>query len=76
MLGEDNSDPIKVHPELNSVSSPRQCSRARVRNFGKFSVVSTRMRLLTTMVAATTTTATTTNTTTITTTTKYSANMK
>ena len=22
-LGEDNGDPIKVHPELNSVSSPR-----------------------------------------------------
>ena len=26
-LGEDNSDPIKVHPKLNCVSSPRQCVR-------------------------------------------------
>jgi len=28
MLGEDNSDPIKVHPELNSASTPRPCVRA------------------------------------------------
>jgi len=26
-LGEDNSDPIKVHSELNSVSSPRPSAR-------------------------------------------------
>jgi len=26
-LGEDNSDPIKVHPELNSGSSPRPSVR-------------------------------------------------
>jgi len=33
-LGEDNSDPIKVHPELNRISSPRPCVRAlAARNF-------------------------------------------
>jgi len=29
-LGEDKSDPIKVHPELHSVSSPRPCVRMLV----------------------------------------------
>jgi len=28
-LGEDNSDLIKVHPELNSVSSPPLCAGDR-----------------------------------------------
>jgi len=37
MLGEDNSDPIKVHPELNSGSSSRPSVRARnfSQNFGR-----------------------------------------
>ena len=36
-MREDNSDPIKGHPEPNSVSSPRQCVRvlAAGRNFSK-----------------------------------------
>ena len=45
-LGEGNSDPIKVHPELNSVSSPRPsvCALA-TEIFPKNSVASTRMLL-------------------------------
>ena len=36
-LGEDNSDSIKVHPELNSVSSPRPCvcDQKFFKNFGR-----------------------------------------
>jgi len=30
-VGEDNSDPIKIHPELNCASSPRPCLRTRDR---------------------------------------------
>ena len=29
-LGEDNSDPIKVHPELKRVSPPQPCVRVLV----------------------------------------------
>jgi len=46
-LGEDNSDPIKVHPELNSVSSPGPSVRMLATAiFPKISVASTRMHLL------------------------------
>jgi len=36
-LGEDKSDPINVHPELNSSSSPRPCVGVRnfFKNFGR-----------------------------------------
>ena len=46
-MGEDNSDPIKVYPELNYVSSPRSCVRVLATEFfSKISVVSTRMHLI------------------------------
>jgi len=46
-LGEDNTDPVKVHPELNSVSSPRPSVRVLMtKNFPKTSVASSRMHLL------------------------------
>ena len=34
-LGEDNSDPIKVHPELSSISSPRPSVHDLTQNFGR-----------------------------------------
>ena len=39
-LGKDNSGPIKIHPELNYVSSLRPCVRDR-----KILAASTRMHL-------------------------------
>jgi len=43
-LGEDNSDPIKVHPEFNSGSSPQPSIRALAtefsKNFGREDIVS------------------------------------
>jgi len=46
-LGEDNSDPIKVYPELNSVILPLPSVRVLATIiFPKISVASTRMRLL------------------------------
>jgi len=46
-LGEDNSDPIKVHLELKNVSSPRpSVSALATEIFGKILVASTRIHLL------------------------------
>ena len=46
-VGEDNSDPIKVHPELNIGSSPRLSVRVLATEiFPKILVVSTRMHLI------------------------------
>ena len=46
-LGGDNSDSIKVHPELNCVFSPQPCVRVlAIKIFRKISVASTRRHLL------------------------------
>ena len=46
-LGEDNSNPFKVHPELNCVSSPRPSVRVLTTEiFPKISVASMQMHLL------------------------------
>jgi len=46
-LGEENSDPIKVHPDLNNISSPRQCVCVFATSlFPKRLVASTRIHLL------------------------------
>ena len=46
-LGEDNSDPIKVHPEPNCISSPRQSVRVlATETFPKVSMAITRIHLL------------------------------
>ena len=46
-MGEGNSDLISVHPELNCISSLRQCVRVLATEiFQKVSVASTRMRLI------------------------------
>ena len=46
-LEEDNSDPIKIHPELDCISSSRPFVRMLATEFfSKILVASTRMHLL------------------------------